>query len=177
MELSSLWLAQGVYNSLAMLFLRTTIWYIAMQAIIQLMYEYSECSGQWLNLAKSTFYVRSLTRRHIEATKQLLGFREGLLPFNYLGVPNFQGKLRKIYLQPIANKILSKLTIWHDLTLSVMGRAELVKSTIQGMLLYNIYIYVWPKNLLRKLDTTIRNFLWTGDIDKRKLVIAKMVSI
>lgn len=54
-----------------------------------------------------------------------------------------------------------------------MGRAELVKSSIHGMLLYSFYIYAWPKGLLRSLDTKIRNFLWTGDVAKQKLVTAK----
>jgi hypothetical protein len=36
---------------------------------------------------------------------QLLNFKVGSLPFNYLGVPIFKGRPKACYLQPIADKI------------------------------------------------------------------------
>jgi len=45
-----------------------------------------------------------------------------------------------------------------------------VKSVIQGMLIHSISIYSWPKQLLKEMETWIRNFIWSGDIAKRKLV-------
>lgn len=51
-----------------------------------------------------------------------------------------------------------------------MGRVQLVQSVIQGMLAYSFHIYAWPVSLLKTIDGWIRNFIWSGDVNKRKLV-------
>ena len=51
------------------------------------------------------------------------------------------------------------------------GRVQLVKSIIQSMLTYSISIHYWPIALLKALEKCIRNFIWSGDKDKRKLVL------
>ncbi|CAJ2635999.1 unnamed protein product [Trifolium pratense] len=38
------------------------------------------------------------------------------------------------------------------------------------MLIYSISIYAWPVSLLRDLERWIKNFIWSGDINQRKLV-------
>jgi hypothetical protein len=101
---------------------------------------------------------------------ELLNFKLGSLPFNYLGVPIFKGKPKTSYLQPIADKISSKLTAWKASLLSMVGRVQLVKSVIQSMLIYNISLYSWPTGLIKEVEKNIRNFIWSGDVDKRKLV-------
>lgn len=50
------------------------------------------------------------------------------------------------------------------------GRVQLVQSVIHSMLTYSISIYVWPVSLLKDLEKEIRNFIWSGDKDKRKLI-------
>jgi hypothetical protein len=50
------------------------------------------------------------------------------------------------------------------------GRVQLVKSVIQSMLLYSISIYCWPIFLIKEVEKNIRNFIWSGDVDKRRLV-------
>lgn len=37
--------------------------------------------------------------------------------------------------------------------LTMAGRMELVKSVVQGMLVYTMLVYKWPVNLVHKLDT------------------------
>jgi hypothetical protein len=38
------------------------------------------------------------------------------------------------------------------------------------MLIYSISLYSWPAALLKDIEKCIRNFIWSGDIDQRKLV-------
>jgi hypothetical protein len=38
------------------------------------------------------------------------------------------------------------------------------------MLTYSISLYSWPASLLKNLEKCIRNFIWSGDIERRKLV-------
>jgi hypothetical protein len=102
---------------------------------------------------------------------QFIGFNIGSFPFMYLGIPIFKGKPKVSYLQPVADKIKAKLASWKASLLSIAGRVQLVKSVIQSMLVYSISIYSWPMSLLKDLERWIKNFIWSGDISQRKLVI------
>lgn len=103
--------------------------------------------------------------------KNVLGFSAGSLPFVYLGVLIFKRKPRAVHLQHIADKIKVKLSTWKGLLLSIMRRVQLVKSVIYGSLLYSFQVSAWPISLLKKIDAWIRNFIWSGDVSIRKLVI------
>lgn len=138
--------------------------------LMSLFTRYGEASGQLISLDKSIVYHGNVPSRRLTEIINTLGFKLGHLPFIYLGVPLFRGKPKKIHRMYIADKIKIKLANWKGAMLSVMGRVQLVKSTIQGMLLYSFQIYVWPVSLLKLLDTWIRNFIWSGSIDSRKIV-------
>lgn len=135
--------------------------------LMQLFQLYGESSGQFLSIEKCRFYVSSITPRRSAAISRLLGFRVGQLPITYLGVPFFKGKPKKIYLQPIVDRIKNKLSSWKGSSLSIMGRVELVKSVIQGIASYSFHVYAWPISLLKQVDGWIRNFIWSRDINAR----------
>ena len=115
-------------------------------------------------------FYGSISASRINQIADQIGFRKGSLPFTYLGVPIFKGKPQRCHLQPIADKIKSKLASWKASLLSIAGRVTLVKSVIQSMLVHSISIYSWPKKLLNDIETLTRNFIWSGDVSKRKLV-------
>lgn len=94
------------------------------------------------------------------------------LPFYYLGVPVFKVKPRKIHLQPIADRIILKLVSWKGLFLSIMRRVKLVNSNIQGMFNLQFPDLPLPWFLLKEVDKNIRNFIWSGQVDKRKTATA-----
>jgi hypothetical protein len=91
---------------------------------------YALQSGQVISTAKSTIYSGSITHGRLNIIVDLLNFKVGALPFNYLGVPIFKGKPKSSYLQPVADKIASKLIAWKASLLSMAGRVQLVKSVI-----------------------------------------------
>ncbi|KAF1894368.1 hypothetical protein Lal_00027127 [Lupinus albus] len=132
--------------------------------------DYGQSSGQTTNPDKCRFYTGHASARKINYLASLLGFSVGQSPFTYLGVPLFVGKPTNIHLQPIVDKILNKMATWKGSTLSIMGRVELVKSIIHKMLVYSFHIYHWHVSLLNQIVKGIRNFLWYGDIGKKKLV-------
>jgi len=99
----------------------------------------------------------------------LLGFTVGTIPFNYLGCPIFKGKPKTTYFQCISDNIKAKLSTWKGIILSIMGRIQLVKSIIHGMLVYSFHVYMWPHRILCMLDSWIKNFIWSGDIHTRKV--------
>ncbi|XP_019433069.1 PREDICTED: uncharacterized protein LOC109339965 [Lupinus angustifolius] len=97
----------------------------------KLLQVYVDASGQNINPTKCEFYIAKATPRKIATISSALGFLPDSLPFHYLGVPLFKGKPKKVHLQPVGDKIIQKLARWKGLTLSIMGRVELVKSVIQ----------------------------------------------
>ncbi|PNX82112.1 ribonuclease H, partial [Trifolium pratense] len=142
----------------------------SLQALQNLFISYANCSGQVINASKSTIFAGGISQARLDRIVDLIGFNVGSLPFNYLGVPIFKGKPKARYFYPIADKIKAKLSAWKASLLSIAGRAQLVKSVIHSMLMYNISVYAWPISLLKTIETWSRNFIWSGDISKRKLV-------
>lgn len=91
----------------------------------------------------------------------------GVLPFIYLGVPIFRGKPKAIHLKAIADEVIQKFTRWKGHTLSFAGQRCLINSVIASSLVHTMMVYKWPPPLLKKVETTIRNYIWTGDIMKK----------
>jgi hypothetical protein len=80
-----------------------------LQALKELFTRYANCSGQIINLSKSSIHAGGVSNVRLSHMVQLIGFEIGTLPFTYLGAPIFKGKPKRIYFQPIADKIKLKL--------------------------------------------------------------------
>jgi len=141
-----------------------------LQALKELFTRYANCSGQIINLSKSSIHAGGVSNVRLNHMVQLIGFEIGTLPFTYLGVQIFRGKPKRIYFQPIADKIKIRLASWKASLLSMAGRVQLVKSVIQSMVIHTMTVYSWPISILRDIEKLIKKFIWSGDIDKRKLV-------
>ncbi|XP_019425141.1 PREDICTED: uncharacterized protein LOC109334024 [Lupinus angustifolius] len=113
-----------------------------LMSLKKLVMVYAQASGQEINIAKCKFYAGNFSARKKDLIASWLGFHAGSIPFNYLGVPLFKGRPKRIHLQPIADRILKKNVI-----------LERVLSIYYG-----------------HVDKGIRNFIWAGDIKKRKIV-------
>ena len=141
-----------------------------LKQVLYILHSYGQASGQIMNCAKSKVYIGQGAKHRKAAITSVLGMTEGSTPFTYLGVPIFKGKPRCNHLQSIADKVRSKLEGWFGKILSFSGRCVLLKSVICPMLLHSFMTYRWPMFLLFQLQKWMRNFLWTGDILKQKLV-------
>lgn len=87
-----------------------------------------------MSLNKCKFYAGGISPCRVSELSLVLGFNSGSLPFSYLGIPLFKGKPRKRHLQSILDRIKLKLASWKGLLLTFMGRVQLIKSVIHGML-------------------------------------------
>jgi len=137
--------------------------------IMDLFEEYGNYSGQFVNASKSKFYARSLPLSRITAITYITGFSQGCLPFTYLSILIFKGKPRTIHLRPIFDNIKVSISAWKGKLLTIMGRVQLINAVISSMLVYSFHIYQWPISLLSELSKCMRNFIWSGDPDHRKI--------
>jgi len=137
--------------------------------IMDLFEDYGNYSGQFVNASKSKFYAGYLPLSRINIITSLTGFSQGCLPFSYLGILLFKGRPRTTHLRPIFDKIKVKIFAWKGKLLSIMGRVQLTNAVISSMLVYSFHIYQWPSRLLSELSKCMRNFVWSGDPDHRKI--------
>jgi len=100
----------------------------------------------------------------------LIGFNIGSIPFTYLGVPIIKGKPKTLYFQPLVDKVKLKLSAWKASLLSNAGRIQLVKSVVQSILLDCLSIYSLLVQLIKDMERWMRNIIWSGYVNKRKLV-------
>ena len=139
------------------------------KCLLRIFKDYSDTSGQLVNFDKSKLFTGAMTPTRRNMLAQLSGFTLGSIPFQYLGWPIFLGKPKCIYFQPIVDRIKVKLATWKGVLLFIMGRVQLVKSIVHGMLVYSFHIYRWPIRLVKTLDRWIKKFVWSGDIYTRKI--------
>ena len=143
------------------------------KCLMQVFTAYSEVSDQLVNFEKSKLFTGAMIPSISRNLARLSGFSLGAIPFNYLGCPIFQGRPRRAHFQEIVDRINVKLASWKGSLLTIMGRVQLVKSIIHGMLVYSFHIYRWPQNLLKMLDRWIKKIIWSGDIFTRKICTFK----
>lgn len=102
----------------------------SLEALKDLFTRYASCSGQVINLGKSSIFSGGVSNNMLSTVVNLLGFNIGSLPFTYLGAPIFKGKPNTVHFQPIAVKIKLKLASWKAYLLSITGRVKLVKLVV-----------------------------------------------
>jgi hypothetical protein len=145
--------------------------------IMLLFDQYGEYSGQMVNAQKSKFYTGDITLSRIHTIASITGFSHGSLPFTYLGILLFKGKPKAIHLRPIVDRIKHKLSTWKERLLTIMGRVQLINAVISSILTYSFQVYKWPPSLLHEVARNMRNFIWSGNIDQRKLSIVAWSTI
>jgi len=128
-----------------------------LSSLMKFLHSYGLASGQWINTSKSHFFTVDASPSFLSKIKDVLGCSRGNISFNYLGVPIFVGSPKAMFLQPLADKVISKLVSWKEKSLSMIGRIKLVNSVIFGSLSYNFQVYRWPSNLLNLVDKWVRN--------------------
>ncbi|XP_058741658.1 uncharacterized protein LOC131614046 [Vicia villosa] len=73
---------------------------------------YEDIYGQMVNCKKSSIYGGAMAHSRLNILASLTIFVIGSSPMMYLGLPIFKGKPKKVFLQPIVDKVLSKLASW-----------------------------------------------------------------
>ena len=137
--------------------------------IMHLFELYGQYSGQLVNARKSKFYSTTISLSRAHTIASITGFSHGNLPFTYLGFLLFKGKPKTIHLRHIVDRIHHKLSAWKGRLLTIMGRVQLINAVISSMFTYSFQVYKWPPSLLHEVAKSMRNFLWSGNCDQRKV--------
>ncbi|XP_074278253.1 uncharacterized protein LOC141601846 [Silene latifolia] len=119
--------------------------------------------GLCLNRDKSEIFFNGMASGVTDGIIQVSGFKKGLLPFRYLGVPISSKKLTKNEGMKLIDKITTRIRSWGARHLSYSGRLVLVNSVLTGLHSYWSSIFLIPNGILNKIDVVCRNYLWGGN--------------
>jgi hypothetical protein len=81
----------------------------------------------------------------------------------YLGLPLHFGRLRKVDLQPLIDKIAAKLTGWMGKNLARSGRVTLARTVLMATAVYHATVIPLSNWARHKIIYIARRFVWAGD--------------
>ncbi|XP_074300288.1 uncharacterized protein LOC141631529 [Silene latifolia] len=96
------------------------------------------------------------------------GFKEGKLPFMYLGMPIQTTRLKKRDCECLVDKICNRIYSYGARKFSYAGRLTLVKHVLNTLHSYWASVFVLPKGVILRIEATCRNFLWDGSTEYRR---------
>ena len=145
---------------------------ISITLIMEKLRHFGECPGLQTNLSKSSLFIAGISPGDLELIKGISGFALGAFPFKYLGIPVAASRLTIAQFSPLIDKILEYISAWAGASLSYAGRAELIRSILQGVECYWLSILPIPAGVRDKITQLCRNFLWSGKaiVNKKPLV-------
>ena len=98
--------------------------------------DYTDVSGQQVNLSKSNFYITEAHEGWSTTIESEGGFSRGNFPFLYLGVPIYRGHKCTDMFIFLREKIARRISGWAHRHLSFGGRLTLIKSTLEAIPLH-----------------------------------------
>ncbi|PKU84127.1 Putative ribonuclease H protein [Dendrobium catenatum] len=130
--------------------------------------DFFSLSGLRVNNSKSKI-VFSKNSSQEQAISNIMNIPISSSPIKYLGIPIFYKKLKIVDFQPLMHKIAVSLDGWKARSLSMAGRLQYLKHTINNILMYWIRGTLLPKSCIKKIKSLCSRFLFYGDIQKRKI--------
>ena len=123
---------------------------------------FAGASGLKTNMSKCMI---SLIQCDLEATVTLSRYFTGKIdPFRirYLGIPLGLRQLSKNDLQPLIDKVASRLPTWKAGLLIKAGRSTLIKSTLSAIPTHTALAANLSPWVTKQIDSVRRSFLWKG---------------
>lgn len=132
-------------------------------ALSRILSFFAEISGLHTNMSKTEIFP--IRCSEVDLDNVLLSFpgNKKSFPCKYLGIPLHIRKLRKVDLQPLVDKVGSRIPGWKGRFFTSAGREVLVKSALTATPIYHLSVLPQNKWLYKRIDRLRRAFLWKGD--------------
>lgn len=133
-------------------------------------------SGPKINLAKSELFQIGEVP-NLEGLAWILGWKIGVLPSIYLGMPlGARFKSKEVW-RLVIDRISARLGSWGAALLSKGGRLTLLKSTLASIPNYYLSLLTIPSSVASVIETRFRNFLWNDLEDHQRFHLVDWKSI
>ncbi|XP_059070959.1 uncharacterized protein LOC131862033 [Cryptomeria japonica] len=100
---------------------------------------------------------------------KLFGWKIGLLPAKYLGVPLFSGNTKVEVWKELIIRCRQKTEAWRHKWLALPGRIQLIKSVLTAMPIYAMSVFKLPLKVVQALESFFKKFLWEGAKQIKKI--------
>ena len=139
----------------------------SIREIINELKAFQKQSGFTVSYEKTTLY-RIGSLRHSDAQMyDMSTFAWSNRDINVLGVTIAHEDLVEKNYQTIIQKVDSTLKAWYNRGLSLMGKVQVVNTLVASLFVYKMMVLpLIPKNILKNIDNTIRDFIWNGKKSK-----------
>ncbi|VFR01188.1 unnamed protein product, partial [Cuscuta campestris] len=132
----------------------------SVQILADALKHFSSVSGLHVNAQKSNIYLAGQIKGNKQHILNLVNFPEGLLPVKYLGLPLTSQRASERDFAPLIETVDDNIRRWNTKTLTIAGRAELIRSVIQGIEGFWLQAFPIHKSVLNRITSICRTFLW-----------------
>ena len=122
---------------------------MGIQNILKLFYSYF---GLQLNAAKSELFSSGIKRDLVDEIQRVTGFKHGVLPVRYLGVPLISKRLTIKDCAPLIDKISARINGWSTRFLSYAGRLQLIQTILYSIQNFWSRHFIMPKRVLKRIN-------------------------
>ena len=131
---------------------------------------FCEASGLKVNVEKSRVMCsKNVSRRHRDNFMAISSLRFTSTLGKYLSFPLVNRRMTKAEFQVIIDKINGKLSTWKGKLLNRAGRLCLANSVMSSIPIYLMQSLWVPQSVCLKIDSLVRNFIWSGRDTTRSL--------
>lgn len=125
-----------------------------------LLYMFELMSGLKINFLKSEIFVIEGDNEISSCYANMFNCQVGNLPMKYLGVPISYATLKNSDWDFVDSKCIKKLASWICDNASSGGRLTLLQSSLSGIPMYFLSMFLWNKTFIEKITKHMRRFFW-----------------
>lgn len=136
--------------------------------VVELLSVYERASGQKINSSKSSVFFSSNTIQYNKTDLcNELQMQEADAHSKYLGLPNSLGRRKSEMLGYLKESVKKKIQSWEGKIISRGGKETLIKSVLQSLPSYAMYVFLLPLEITRDIERSLTKFWWsTGNESK-----------
>nr|XP_027083667.1 uncharacterized protein LOC113705965 [Coffea arabica] len=129
---------------------------------------YQSCSGQKINVGKSSFLISKwATEDQCAMVSSKLGFQRQGFPFTYLGAPLMRDRPTCVVFDAVVAKLRARLLHWSTRLLSPGEKLVLLRHVLTSIPMYVLQVLQPPKAVFAKLEKICNAFLWDKSTETR----------
>lgn len=130
--------------------------------MIDTLNKFSRSTRLRVNAGKCYIYFGVVEENTKDEIMKITSFKEGTIPFRYLGILLTNKKLVIKHYLSLINKIVGRINHWSAKLLTFASRIKLIKSVLFATITFWMWCPPLPKAVIHKIDVIHQSFLWTS---------------
>lgn len=125
-------------------------------------------SGLKVNFHKSLLVGVNVKSEWIQEAVVNLNCKVGSKPFKYLGMLIGTNPRLLSSWKLMIDSVRRRLSRWANKSVYICGRVVLLKSVLSTLLVYFLFFFKAPSNVISRIESILKKYLWGGgELDKK----------